>query len=117
MTYFFSLKKCSIINLHDLRIITMLISSLHPVVCRGDHILFSLFVFACVSFCFVLSSSCVPYVVSFSGVSIVFITPSVFSNDYNLLTDIILIELKYIVSVHFDWTRTLSPVFFPFITR
>jgi hypothetical protein len=31
---------------------------------------------------------------------------------------IILIELKYIVSVPFNWTRTLSPIFFySFITR
>ena len=31
---------------------------------------------------------------------------------------IILIELKYIVSMSFDWTRILSPVFFySFITR
>ena len=28
---------------------------------------------------------------------------------------IILIELKYIVSVPFNWTRTLSPIFFLFV--
>ena len=69
-----------------------------------------LFVYSGVSFCFVLSSSGVPYVVSFSGLSIVFITPSLFSNDYNLHTDIILIQLMYIVFVYFDWTRAQSPV-------
>jgi hypothetical protein len=51
--------------------------SLHPVVCRRVHVLFTLFVFiassgvqhilCCVLFCF--SSYCVPYVASFSGLS------------------------------------------------
>ena len=51
-------------------------SSLPPVFCRGANVLFTLFVFACVWWCpthIVLcscfSSSCVPYVASFSGLS------------------------------------------------
>jgi hypothetical protein len=58
---------------------TMFGSSLPPVVCRRTHVFFTLFVFACVMWCpthivlcFVLfSSSCVHYVVSFSGLTIV----------------------------------------------
>ena len=49
-------------------------SSLPPVVCRKAHVLFTLFVCVCVYWCptycvmlvFCLSSSCVPYVASFS---------------------------------------------------
>ena len=51
-----------------------------PVVCRRVHVLFTLFVFVCIKWCpthivlcfyFVfVSSSCVPYVASFSGLSI-----------------------------------------------
>ena len=56
---------------YDFRINTMLDSSLPPVVCRRFHVLFTAFVFVYVwhvVFCF--SSSCVPYVASFSGMSI-----------------------------------------------
>ena len=64
---------------YDFRIKTMYGSSLPPVVCRRDHVLFTLFVFFACSgvqhiLCYVLicfSSSCVPYVASFSGLSIV----------------------------------------------
>ena len=58
-------------------------SSLPPVVCRRAQVLFTLFVFVCVKrcpthivmycvfmFCLSLSSSCVPNVASFSGLSI-----------------------------------------------
>jgi len=54
-------------------------SSLPPVVCRRVDVLFTLFVFVyvlntsntyCVVFLFCLSSSCVPYVASFSGLYI-----------------------------------------------
>ena len=56
-------------------------SSLPPVVCRRAHVLFTLFVFVCVSWCpitlcchFCLvyhrPESCIPNVVSFSGLSI-----------------------------------------------
>ena len=38
-------------------------------------------ILCCVAFLFCLSSSCVPYVANFSGLSI-FIAPSVFSNVY-----------------------------------
>ena len=62
---------------YDFRIITMFGSSLTaPGVCRSAHILFTLFVFACVSntYCvvilFCLSSACVPNVASFSELSI-----------------------------------------------
>jgi len=53
---------------YDFRIKTMFGSSLPPVVCRRTHVLFTLFVFACVWWCpthivlcvlFCLSSSCV----------------------------------------------------------
>jgi hypothetical protein len=53
---------------YHIRIITMFCSSLPPVVCRGVHVLFTLFVFVCVLWCpthivlyslFCLSSSCV----------------------------------------------------------
>ena len=70
----------------DVRIKTMFGSSLPPVVCRRDHVLFMLFVFVwaqwcpthiLLCFCFVgLFSSCVLYIASFSGL---FISPSVFS--------------------------------------
>ena len=64
----------------------MLGSSLPPVVCRRAHVLFTLFVFACVLWCptntvLCFSSSCVHYVANFSGLSF-FIAPSVFSNVY-----------------------------------
>ena len=55
-------------------------SSLPRVVCRRAHVLFTLLVFVCVRWCpthivlrlclLCLSSSCVPYVASFSGLSI-----------------------------------------------
>ena len=54
-------------------------SSLHPVVCRRSRVLFTLFVgflsvvgsnTYCVVFLFGFSLSCVPYVASFSGLSI-----------------------------------------------
>jgi hypothetical protein len=71
---------------------TMLGSYLPLVICRIAHVLFTLFVFACVVvsntyrvvlFCF--SSSCVPYVSGFSGDF--FIAPSVFCamSDYEIL--------------------------------
>ena len=51
----------------------MLGSSLPLVVCRRDHVLFTLYLFVCVLWCqihivllFCFSSSCVPYVASFS---------------------------------------------------
>ena len=52
--------------------------SLPPAVCRRAHVLFTLFVFVCVLmsttycvvFLFCFSSSCVPYVASFSGLPI-----------------------------------------------
>ena len=71
---------------YDFRIKTMFGTSLPPVVCRRAHDLFTLFVCACAywcpthivlvlfgSFCgffLVFSSSCVPCVASFSGLSI-----------------------------------------------
>ena len=79
---------------------------LPPVVCRRAHVLFTFFVFLCiflpntycVVFCLFLSSSCVPYVASLSGLSLFgcpfvlavsldcpcLIAPSVFSNVYLL---------------------------------
>ena len=50
-----------------------------PVACRRAHVLFTLFVFACIQWCpthivlcfWILSSTCVPYVASFSGLSII----------------------------------------------
>ena len=52
-------------------------SSLAPVICRMDHVLFTLFVFVCAYWCpthigflFCFSSSYVPYVTSFSGLFI-----------------------------------------------
>jgi len=56
---------------------TMFGSSLPPVVCRRAHVLFTLFVFACVYWCpthivLCLSLSCVPYVASFSWLSILY---------------------------------------------
>ena len=62
-----------------LRYLCLFGSSLPPVVCRRAHVLFMLFVFVCIQWCpthnvlyflFCLSLSCVPYVVSFSGFSI-----------------------------------------------
>jgi len=74
---------------YDFRIITMFSSFLHPVVCRRTHVLFTLFLFACivmsntycVVFLFCFSSSYVSYVASFSGLPFL-IAPSVFSNIY-----------------------------------
>jgi hypothetical protein len=53
---------------------TMFSSSLPPVVCRREHVLFALFVFVCVWLCpthivLFFSSSCVPHVARFSGLS------------------------------------------------
>ena len=48
-------------------------------------------------FCFVFSSSCVPYVASFSGLSF-FIAPSVFSNVYSRDASC---ELRYISTLLF----------------
>ena len=70
----------------------MMGSSLSPVVCRRADLLFTLFVFVyivsivvshtyCVVFLLCLSSSCVPYVASFSSFFI-FIASSVLSNVY-----------------------------------
>ena len=69
---------------------TMFGSSLPSVVCRGAYVLFT---FSCVCLCIVapntyyvvffvcFSSSCLPFVVSFSRLSFL-IAPSVFSNVY-----------------------------------
>ena len=62
-----------------------------PVVCRRVHVSFTLFLYVYVKWCpthcvmllFSLSSSCVSYVASFSGLFI-FIAPSVFSSVYLL---------------------------------
>ena len=68
---------------------TMFWSSLPPVVCRRPHVLFTLFVFVCNTYCvvflllFCFSSSCLPYVASFTGLSILD-CPSIFSNVYLL---------------------------------
>ena len=65
--------------LYDFRIKTMFDSSLPPVVCRRAHILLTLFMFAvhscvqhilCCVLLFCISTSCVLYVASFSGLSI-----------------------------------------------
>ena len=74
---------------HVLFTLCLFSSSLPPVVCRRPHVLFALFVFVCVYWClthimlflFCQSSSCVPYVANFSGLSIL-IAPSVFSSIY-----------------------------------
>jgi hypothetical protein len=64
---------------YDFRMKTMFGSFLPPVVCMRAHVLFALFVFACVLWypkhielcnCFSFSSSFVPYVASFPGLSI-----------------------------------------------
>jgi hypothetical protein len=63
---------------YDFRIKTMFGSSLTQVVCRRVRVLFTLFVFVCIvvstTYCVVfllcLSSSCAPYVASFTGFSI-----------------------------------------------
>jgi uncharacterized membrane protein YesL len=63
---------------YDFRIKTMFSSSLLPVVCRRAHVLFTLFVCwrivvsntYCEVFVLFVSSSCVPYVTGFSGLSI-----------------------------------------------
>ena len=74
----------------DFRIKTMLGSSLHPCVCRGAGVFFTLFVFVCAKwcpthilmcFCLVFLRLVYPMPVSLSGLSF-FITPSVFSNVY-----------------------------------
>jgi len=73
-------------------------SSLPPVVCRMDHIVFTLFDFLrvvvsntyCVVFLLCLSSSCVPCIASFSGISI-FVGPSIFSNVY--ISNIKIVEI------------------------
>jgi len=74
---------------YDFRIATMFGSFSPQIVCMKAHALFTLFVFVCAYRCpthivlccalFCFSSSCVPYVTSFSGLSIL-ISPSVFSN-------------------------------------
>ena len=61
------------IGLKIIFILTMFGSSLPPVVCRVTRVLFTLFLCEavyntyCIVFLFCLSSSCVPYVASFSG--------------------------------------------------
>ena len=61
---------------YDFHIKTMLDSFLPPVICRRARVLFMLFVFVCLSntycavFLFCFSSSCVPYVASFSRLSV-----------------------------------------------
>ena len=68
LSYYVSLRS-------DFHIETMLGSSLSPVVCRRGHVWYTLFVFVCVwwwrvVFLLCLSSFCVRYVASFSGLSI-----------------------------------------------
>ena len=80
---------------YDLRIKTMFGSSLPQVVCRRVHVLFTLFVVSnphCVVFLFCFSSSCVPYVASFSGLSI-FDCP--FDILWHLFTSIIMPCISY----------------------
>jgi hypothetical protein len=55
-------------------------SYLPPAVCERAHVLFTLFVFACVKWCpthivLCFCSSCVPYVASFSVLCCVFVRP------------------------------------------
>ena len=60
--------------------------------CRRAHVLFTLFVFVCAQWCptysvlyFCFCLSCVTYVVSFSGLFLFSIAPSVFSNVYYII--------------------------------
>ena len=74
----------------DFRMEAMFSSSLPPVVCGRNHVLFALFVFVCVwwcpmhivvCFCFVFLRSCVPYRMLPVSLHCPFlIAPSVFSN-------------------------------------
>jgi hypothetical protein len=67
--------------------------SLPPVVCRRDHVILTLFICVClrivvsktyfVVFLFCFSSSCVPYVASFSGLSILDCPFSILSRLFN----------------------------------
>jgi hypothetical protein len=104
------------------RLETMFCLSLPPVVGRRAHVLFTLFLFFCVYWCvfvlfvfvlcllsvsqYCLSSSCVccqflcivclrpVSVASFSGLSIVFIAPSLLSNVYSI------VRYKYIIDLN-----------------
>jgi hypothetical protein len=78
---------------YDVRIQTMVCSTLSPVVCMGVYVLFTLFVFGlhsgvkqrlCSCFSYLRLVSCVPNVASYSVPSIFFYCPSVFSNVYLL---------------------------------
>ena len=101
------------------------------VVCMRVHVLFRLFVFVCVEWCpthivlcFFLSSSCVPYIASFSGLSIL-VVPSVFSSVYwnNLffvkLLKIILLSTRIaLLHDYFNYIdHVLLAPFFPQHTR
>ena len=85
----------------DVCIKTMFISSLPPVVCRRTRVLFYVICVClhivvsntyCVVLLFCLSSSCVPYIASFSRLFIVD-CPSVLSNVYFMQLQIIFLNL------------------------
>jgi hypothetical protein len=81
--------------------------------CRVAHVLFTLFVFVCVHvywcpthivlcFLFYLSSSCVHYVASFSGMSIL-IVPLIFSNVYLQRNFAIIVHVLKITHHYKTW--------------
>ena len=76
---------------YDFRIKTMFVSSLSPVVRMMDHVLFTLIVFVCVWWCFLLCFVCLrlsyPMLPIILWIVYCFIVPSVFSNVY-LVTNI-----------------------------
>jgi len=98
--FFFTLRVPCCDVRYNFRIKTMFVSSLPPVICRRAHVLFTLFDLVCVlwcpthivlCFCFVCIVSCVPYVASFSGMSIL---------DCSFG---ILLRLFCLVSLHYEY--------------
>jgi hypothetical protein len=89
------------------------IMCLYVLVCRSVHVLFTLFVCVCALWCptqivFCFSSSCVPYVGSFSGFYI-FDFPSVFSNVYFTYCSEPNTPLNWFPSNHLGYLFLISP--------
>ena len=119
---------------YNFRIKTMFGSSLPPVVCRRADVLFTLFVFVCVSWClthielclffmFVFVLSCVPYVASFSGLS-VFDCPLRYSltfiyrnskstKPYMTTCKLIIFSMLFTEIMSSRWALLVLPCFYP----
>ena len=97
---------------YDFRIKMMFASSLSPVVCSRVHVLFMLFVFACALWCpthimlcvlLCFSSSSVPHVACFSGLSI-------FDCPFDILSRLFKKQL-WVTSIYTPTHRESSAIF------